>query len=113
MRSYLIKLHASVSAKSLTAPLESPGRTHKFSSQDSGREHRSRLHPPNEKPFQRTMTEGSKKRKRDGEASGKPKKKVVLDAPPSTATVSSVLRPKLGPPVIGKAGHWFVVVTVR
>lgn len=44
---------------------------------------------------------GGKKRKRAGEASGKPKKKVVLDAPPSTATVSSVLRPKLCPPVIG------------
>ncbi len=43
----------------------------------------------------------SKKRKRDGDAAGKPKKKVVLDAPPATAKVSSVLRPKSCPPVIG------------
>ncbi|PWI71667.1 hypothetical protein PCL_11761 [Purpureocillium lilacinum] len=42
----------------------------------------------------------SKKRKRDGDAAGKPKKKVVLDAPPATAKVSSVLRPKSCPPVI-------------
>ncbi|KND92327.1 DNA-directed RNA polymerase I subunit rpa49 [Tolypocladium ophioglossoides CBS 100239] len=42
----------------------------------------------------------SKKRKRDGELSGKPKKKVVLDAPSATATVSSVVRPKYCPPVI-------------
>ncbi|PHH84491.1 hypothetical protein CDD83_1859 [Cordyceps sp. RAO-2017] len=41
-----------------------------------------------------------KKRKRDGEASRKIKKKVVLDAPPAKATVSSVLRMKLSPPVI-------------
>ena len=45
---------------------------------------------------------GDKKRKRDGEASGKPKKKVVIDAPASAAVVSSVLRPKYCPPVIGK-----------
>ncbi|KJZ72845.1 hypothetical protein HIM_07789 [Hirsutella minnesotensis 3608] len=42
----------------------------------------------------------TKKRKRDGEALGKPKKKVVLDAPPPVATVSSILRPKHCPPVI-------------
>ncbi|GAB0133564.1 hypothetical protein EsDP_00001971 [Epichloe bromicola] len=42
----------------------------------------------------------AKKRKRDGESSAKPKKKVVLDAPPSTVAVSSVLRPKFCPPVI-------------
>lgn len=52
----------------------------------------------------RNMGESSgKKRKRDGEASvGKPQKKVVLDAPPPTAIVASVLRPKLCPPVIGR-----------
>lgn len=44
----------------------------------------------------------SKKRKRGGESSAKPKKKVVLDVPVSTASVSSVLRPKHCPPVIGK-----------
>ncbi|KAJ6444779.1 RNA polymerase I associated factor [Purpureocillium lavendulum] len=42
----------------------------------------------------------SKKRKRDGEPSGKPKKKVVLDAPAATAKVSSVVRPRSCPPVI-------------
>ncbi|KIE00945.1 RNA polymerase I associated factor, partial [Metarhizium majus ARSEF 297] len=42
----------------------------------------------------------SKKRKRGGESSAKPKKKVVLDVPASTASVSSVLRPKHCPPVI-------------
>ena len=44
---------------------------------------------------------GSKKRKHDGESSGKPKKKVVLDAPSAMAAVSSVVRPKYCPPVIG------------
>ncbi|KAK2605994.1 DNA-directed RNA polymerase I subunit rpa49 [Conoideocrella luteorostrata] len=43
---------------------------------------------------------GNKKRKRDGEPSGKPKKKVVLDAPASTAAVSSVLQSPSCPPVI-------------
>ncbi|POR32132.1 DNA-directed RNA polymerase I subunit rpa49 [Tolypocladium paradoxum] len=42
----------------------------------------------------------SKKRKRDGESSGKPKKRVVLDAPSATATISSIVRPKYCPPVI-------------
>ncbi|KAL7918936.1 RNA polymerase I associated factor, A49-like protein [Trichoderma austrokoningii] len=41
-----------------------------------------------------------KKRKRDGEKSTSSKKKVVLDAPPAIATVSSVLRPLSCPPVI-------------
>ncbi|KAG6032516.1 hypothetical protein E4U41_007219 [Claviceps citrina] len=44
--------------------------------------------------------DATKKRKRDGESSGKPKKKVVLDAPVSTASVSSVLRPEFCPPVV-------------
>ena len=44
---------------------------------------------------------GNKKRKRDGESSGKPKKKVIIDAPATTAAVSSFLRPKHCPPVIG------------
>ena len=44
----------------------------------------------------------NKKRKRDGEGAAKPKKKVAVDAPPSKATVSSVLRPKSLPPVIGR-----------
>lgn len=43
----------------------------------------------------------NKKRKRDGEKAGSAKKKVVIDAPASIATVSSVLRPKSCPPVIG------------
>jgi DNA-directed RNA polymerase I subunit RPA49 len=42
-----------------------------------------------------------KKRKRDGERDVASKKKVVIDAPHSIATVSSVLRPKSCPPVIG------------
>ncbi|KAL6813563.1 RNA polymerase I associated factor, A49-like protein [Trichoderma camerunense] len=42
----------------------------------------------------------NKKRKRDGEKAGSAKKKVVIDAPASIATVSSVLRPKSCPPVI-------------
>ncbi|EGU74305.1 hypothetical protein FOXB_15188, partial [Fusarium oxysporum f. sp. conglutinans Fo5176] len=45
---------------------------------------------------------GSEKRKRSGDST-KPKKKVVIDAPPSSATVSSVLRPKFCPPVIATA----------
>ncbi|UNI21383.1 DNA-directed RNA polymerase I subunit rpa49 [Purpureocillium takamizusanense] len=50
------------------------------------------------------MGDGSgKKRKRDGESAGKPKKKVVLDAPAATAKVSSVLRPKSCPPVVATA----------
>ncbi|KAF7550927.1 hypothetical protein G7046_g7861 [Stylonectria norvegica] len=44
-----------------------------------------------------------KKRKRDSESVAKPKKKVAIDAPPSTATISSVLRPKFYPPVIATA----------
>ncbi|KAG6011850.1 hypothetical protein E4U54_007872 [Claviceps lovelessii] len=44
--------------------------------------------------------DGAKKRKRDGESSGKPKKKVVLDAPVSAASVSSVLRAEFCPPVV-------------
>lgn len=44
----------------------------------------------------------AKKRKRDGESAVKPKKKVAIDAPPATAAVSSVLRPKFCPPVIGR-----------
>jgi DNA-directed RNA polymerase I subunit RPA49 len=47
---------------------------------------------------------GSEKRKRSGDST-KPKKKVVIDAPPSSATVSSVLRPKFCPPVIGTNHH--------
>lgn len=47
-------------------------------------------------------SEGTKKRKRDGESSGKPKKKVVLDVPVSAASVSSVLRSETCPPVVGK-----------
>ncbi|RSL71056.1 hypothetical protein CEP54_001456 [Fusarium duplospermum] len=45
-------------------------------------------------------SESNKKRKRSGESAAKPKKKVAIDAPPSSATVSSVLRPKFCPPVI-------------
>ncbi|KAG5946355.1 hypothetical protein E4U60_004193 [Claviceps pazoutovae] len=45
-------------------------------------------------------SEGTKKRKRDGESSGKPKKKVVLDVPVSAASVSSVLRSETCPPVV-------------
>ncbi|KAG5925405.1 hypothetical protein E4U42_004329 [Claviceps africana] len=45
-------------------------------------------------------TDGAKKRKRDGDSSGKPKKKVVLDAPASAASVSSVLRAEFCPPVV-------------
>ncbi|KAH7001997.1 RNA polymerase I associated factor, A49-like protein [Ilyonectria destructans] len=45
----------------------------------------------------------AKKRKRDGESAVKPKKKVAIDAPPATAAVSSVLRPKFCPPVIATA----------
>jgi hypothetical protein len=48
-----------------------------------------------------TMGSDDKKRKRSGDATSKPKKKVVIDAAPPTATVSSVLRPKFCPPVIG------------
>jgi hypothetical protein len=48
-----------------------------------------------------TMGSNDKKRKRSGDATSKPKKKVVIDAAPPTATVSSVLRPKFCPPVIG------------
>ncbi|KAG6005012.1 hypothetical protein E4U43_000639 [Claviceps pusilla] len=44
--------------------------------------------------------DGAKKRKRDGDSSGKPKKKVVLDAPVSAASVSSVLRAEFCPPVV-------------
>lgn len=48
------------------------------------------------------MTDPSaKKRKRPYEAGSKPKKKVALDATPSTATVSSVYRAETSPPVIG------------
>ncbi|RCI15889.1 hypothetical protein L249_3009 [Ophiocordyceps polyrhachis-furcata BCC 54312] len=62
-----------------------------------------------------TMGEtSSKKRKHDGESSDKDKKKkkqkmkkkVTLDSPPSTASVSSVLRPVQCPPVIGNASFW-------
>ncbi|PTB67846.1 hypothetical protein BBK36DRAFT_1134737 [Trichoderma citrinoviride] len=42
----------------------------------------------------------TKKRKRDGEKNPSSKKKVAIDAPASTATVSSVLRPKSCPPVV-------------
>lgn len=52
-------------------------------------------------PF-KMKSEGTKKRKRDGESSGKPKKKVVLDVPASAASVSSVLRSETCPPVVGK-----------
>ncbi|WXC65730.1 hypothetical protein SNK03_011520 [Fusarium graminearum] len=45
---------------------------------------------------------GSEKRKRSGDTTSKPKKKVAIDASPST-TVSSVLRPKHCPPVIATA----------
>lgn len=45
----------------------------------------------------------SKKRKRDGEPSSKPGKRVVLDVPPPTAAVSSVLQAKNCPPVIARA----------
>ncbi|KAL4724918.1 DNA-directed RNA polymerase I subunit rpa49 [Fusarium chlamydosporum] len=45
---------------------------------------------------------GSEKRKRSGDTTSKPKKKVAIDAAPS-ATVSSVLRPKHCPPVIATA----------
>ncbi|EKJ73523.1 hypothetical protein NXS19_009226 [Fusarium pseudograminearum] len=45
---------------------------------------------------------GSEKRKRGGDTTSKPKKKVAIDASPST-TVSSVLRPKHCPPVIATA----------
>ncbi|KAK7415090.1 DNA-directed RNA polymerase I subunit rpa49 [Neonectria punicea] len=43
------------------------------------------------------------KRKREGEAGVKPKKKVAINAASSTATVTSVLRPKFCPPVIATA----------
>ncbi|KAM5345392.1 hypothetical protein ACJ41O_011254 [Fusarium nematophilum] len=46
------------------------------------------------------VSESTKKRKRSGESAVKPKKKVAFDAPPSSATISSVLRPKFCPPVI-------------
>ncbi|KIL95282.1 dna-directed rna polymerase i subunit rpa49 [Fusarium avenaceum] len=49
------------------------------------------------------MGSDDKKRKRSGDATSKPKKKVVIDAAPPTATVSSVLRPKFCPPVIATA----------
>lgn len=42
-----------------------------------------------------------KKRKRAGDSTAKPKKKVAIDAPPATATITSILRPKACPPVIG------------
>ncbi|KAL7807373.1 RNA polymerase I associated factor, A49-like protein [Trichoderma aethiopicum] len=42
----------------------------------------------------------NKKRKRDGEKNPSSKKKVAIDAPASTATVSSVLRPKSCPPIV-------------
>lgn len=49
----------------------------------------------------------NKKRKRQGEAGVKPKKKVAMDAPPPAVTVSSVLRPKFCPPVIGTSiANW-------
>ncbi|XWW93593.1 hypothetical protein V2A60_001527 [Cordyceps javanica] len=41
-----------------------------------------------------------KKRKRAADSSAKPTKKVVIDAPPATASVSRVVRPKFCPPVI-------------
>ncbi|KAH8169654.1 a49-like RNA polymerase I associated factor domain-containing protein [Sarocladium implicatum] len=41
-----------------------------------------------------------KKRKRNGEAGAKPRKKVAIDGPASAAKVSSILRPKSSPPVI-------------
>ncbi|KAF4956429.1 hypothetical protein FSARC_11565 [Fusarium sarcochroum] len=53
-------------------------------------------------------SESSKKRKRSGDGSAKPKKKVAIDAPPSSATVSSVLRPKFCPPVIATANGFEV-----
>ncbi|CAM1502974.1 Fc.00g077500.m01.CDS01 [Cosmosporella sp. VM-42] len=50
------------------------------------------------------MTQSStKKRKRDGDSAAKLKKKVAIDAPPATATISSILRPKFCPPVIATA----------
>ncbi|KAF5681073.1 DNA-directed RNA polymerase A (I) chain [Fusarium heterosporum] len=49
------------------------------------------------------MGSDDKKRKRSGDATSKPKKKVVVDASSPTATVSSVLRPKFCPPVIATA----------
>ncbi|KAM0341173.1 hypothetical protein ACHAPU_010188 [Fusarium lateritium] len=49
------------------------------------------------------MGSDDKKRKRSGDATSKPKKKVVIDASSPTATVSSVLRPKFCPPVIATA----------
>lgn len=42
-----------------------------------------------------------KKRKRNGEVGAKPRKKVAIDGPASAAKVSSILRPKSSPPVIG------------
>ncbi|KAF4977349.1 hypothetical protein FZEAL_6121 [Fusarium zealandicum] len=45
-------------------------------------------------------SESTKKRKRGGENTSKPKKKVTINSPPSSAAVSSVLRPKFCPPVI-------------
>ncbi|KAH7159935.1 RNA polymerase I associated factor, A49-like protein [Dactylonectria estremocensis] len=44
-----------------------------------------------------------KKRKRDGDSTAKPKKKVAINASPEVAAVSSVLRPKFCPPVIATA----------
>ncbi|KAF5027880.1 hypothetical protein F66182_21 [Fusarium sp. NRRL 66182] len=52
-------------------------------------------------------SESSKKRKRSGDTSAKPKKKVAIDAPPS-ATVSSVLQPKSCPPVIATSSGFEV-----
>ncbi|KAF4460732.1 hypothetical protein FALBO_12486 [Fusarium albosuccineum] len=48
-------------------------------------------------------SESTKKRKRSSDSAAKPKKKVAINAPPSSASVSSVLRPKFCPPVIATA----------
>lgn len=43
----------------------------------------------------------SKKRKRKDKTSTKANKKIIHEGSPTTATVSSLLRPSLCPPVIG------------
>lgn len=42
-----------------------------------------------------------KKRKRAADTAAKPTKKVAISAPPSTTSVSKLVRPKFCPPVIG------------
>jgi hypothetical protein len=45
----------------------------------------------------------SKKRKRASDAAANLSKKVAINCPPPTASVSKVVRPESYPPVVGKA----------